>query len=452
MFSYNLQLALKSLKDKPSLTFLVVIAIGIGLGLFTTIQTMGYQTAQIPIPHKSENLFLIQMDNRETSADKVEVQARLVDTTYKDTMNLVNLPIEGVQHTFTWKTFGIANVEDQNVTPVNSRALVGTHEMFDMFAMPFLYGGAWDKQADESGAGVVVLSKRMNDLMFAGVNSVGQTFRLNTIEMTVVGVLDDWYLTRRFYDRSYSTGRPDDIFIPYSLALANELPRNAGFDCWENEFDNPRDLTRRFQDQLLTSECAWITLWAEIPDNKLSDYEEQLHNYIDSQRDLGRFPRETLTFITNLNDQLEYINGRNGFVIVFGIISGLFFAVCLLNAIGILLAKFLRRTKEVSLRRALGAKKSTIVVQHLIEVVIISLMGGVVGLVVAYFGLDGMLNIQLYASDYQMKREDLAPLFKLDWVMMRNAFLTSILCTVIASIYPIWRVCKISPASQLKSQ
>jgi len=452
MFSYNLQLALKSLKDKPSLTFLVCLAIGIGLGLFTTIRTMGHQTSQVPIPHKSENLFLVQMDNRELSAPKVEVQARLVDTTYTDTINLMNMPIEGVQQTFTWKTWGIINVEDQNVTPLESNALVGTHEMFDMFAMPFLYGSAWDKAADEGGEAVVVISKRMNDLMFGGGNSVGKILRLNTIEMTVVGVLDDWYLTRRFYDRSYNTGRPDEIFIPYSLALANELPRNAGFDCWENEFENPRDLMRRFQEQLLTSECAWITLWAEIPDNKFSDYEEQLHNYINSQRDLGRFPRETLTYITNLNDQLSYINGRNGFITVFSIISGLFFAVCLLNAIGILLAKFLRRSKEVSLRRALGAKQSTIIGQHLLEVIIISLLGGVIGLIVAYFGLNGMLNIQLYASDYELKREDLAPLFQLDWIMMMNAFITSIVCTIITSIYPIWRVCKISPATQLKSQ
>lgn len=452
MFLYNFKLAVRSLKDRPSLTVLVVLAIAIGLGLYTTIQTMGYQTSQVPIPHKSKNLFLVQMDNRELSADKVELQARMVDTTYQDTMNLMKLDVPGVQQTFTWKTSGVINVEDQNISPMRNAALVGSHEMFSMFAMPFLYGNGWDKNADETGEAVVVISKRMNDLMFGGGNSVGKTLRLNTIEMKVVGVLDNWYLTRRFYDRSYRSGRPDEIFIPYSLALANELPRNAGFDCWENDAANARSFARENQEQLLNSECAWITYWAEIPDDSFEDYQDKINQYIDTQKQFGRFPRETLTFITNLNDQLDFINGRGGFVQVFGIISTLFFAVCLLNAIGILLAKFMRRTKEVSLRRALGAKKGTIIQQYLIEVVLIALLGGLVSLIVAYFGLEGMLNIQIYASDYTIKREDMAPLYALDWVMMRNAFITSVVCTVAISIYPIWRICKVPPASQLKSQ
>jgi putative ABC transport system permease protein len=234
--------------------------------------------------------------------------------------------------------------------------------------------------------------------------------------------------------------------------MENNLPRRAGFECWAGNADISRSFRTENTERLINSECAWVTFWAEIPDEQLENYSQQLNNYIEGQKALGRFPREILTYLTNLNDQFTYINGRNDFMQVFSLISILFFGVCLLNAVGIILAKFMRRTKEVSLRRALGAKKKTIIAQHVIEVVIIGFLGGLLGIVVAYFGLQGMMKISIYASDYTRRLEDLQPLYALDFTMITKAFLTGILCTLITSIYPIWRLCNTPPASQLKSQ
>jgi putative ABC transport system permease protein len=175
-------------------------------------------------------------------------------------------------------------------------------------------------------------------------------------------------------------------------------------------------------------------------------------SYMESEKALGRFPRELEMYLTNLDEQLAYIHGRNQFLNTFSVLATLFFAVCLLNAVGILLAKFMRRKKEVSLRRALGAKKKTIIMQHLLEVTIIGLLGGALGVVISYFGLQGMMSIRLYSSDYTVRVEDVLPYFQLNWAMIGNAFVTGIFCTIIASIYPIWRLCNIPPASQLKSQ
>jgi len=452
MFSYNLHLAIKSLKDKPSLTFLTVLAIALGLGLYTTVATMSYQGSQVPLAHKSKNIFLVQMDSREITADPVEHQARLVDTTYKDTINLMAMNLSGVKQTFNWSTYGILNVEDENITPLRTTAAVTSSNFFTMFEPPFLYGNGWDKKVEDSGEAVIVISKLMNDKLFGGENSVGKTVRINTHVLKVIGVLDTWNLTRKFYDRSYRSASPDNFFIPYTFAMENNLPRRAGFDCWAANADIARSFRNENLDRLMNSECAWVTFWAEIPDEQIENYNQQLVNYIDSQKSLGRFPRETLTFLTNLNDQLLFINGRNQFIKVFSMLATLFFAVCILNAVSILLAKFMRRTKEVSLRRALGAKKKTIIAQHVIEVMIIGIIGGVVGIVISYFGLQGMMNIQIYASDYTTRLEDIEPLFQLNLVMIGKAFATGTVCTLIASIYPIWRICNVPPASQLKAQ
>lgn len=452
MFSYNLQLAIKSLRERISLTVLTVLAIAIGLGLYITVETMGYQSAKIPLPHKSQQVYLIQMDNRETTAENIDQPMRMVDTTYKDAMNLMKMDIPGVRQMFNWATFGILNVEDENITPIRTRAGVTSSDFFTVTEMPFLYGQGWDKSADVNGEAVIVISKLMNEQLFGGINSVGQTVRIDTHVLRIVGVYDDWYLPRKFYDRGFGQGRPDNFFISYQFALDVNLPRLAGFDCWEINAQRSRTFRNNNKDELLNSECAWITFWAEIPDDKVEEYQNQLTNYVATQKSLGRFPREIKTFVTNLDDQLAYINARNGFINMFSTIASLFFAVCLINAIGILLAKFMRKKKEVSLRRALGAKKSTIVMQHVIEVIIIGLIGGVLGLIVSYYGLQGMMHIRHYSSDYTVRLEDIAPYFQLDLEMIGKAFLTSIVCTLVASIYPIWRLCNVPPASQLKSQ
>ncbi|WP_448547099.1 ABC transporter permease [Thalassotalea fusca] len=450
MLIYNFQLALKSLRERPALTALMVLAIAIGLGLYTTVSTMAHQSGQIPLPHKSERLFLVQMDNRETTAEEVTHQSRMVDTTYRDAIALHKMAIPGVNQTYSWSTWGILSVEDPNITPVKTTAAATTSEFFSMLETPFLYGQGWS--ATQESNAVIVISKQVNDRLFGGENSVGKTLKLGNHVMTVVGVVNKWNIVRKFYDRSFYSGEPDDFFVPATFAMENELGRDAYFECWSTEAENWRRFRNGATSELYTSECAWVTYWAEVSDGNFEQYQNQVTQYIAQQRELGRFPRGGELFLTNLNDQLNYVNGRNGFINLFSLIAILFFSVCLLNSIGILLAKFMRRSKEVSIRRALGAKKKTIVMQHVFEVVIIGALGGLVGLVVAYYGLQGMLNIRIYASDYTLRVEDVAPMFQLDLTMIGQAFVTGIVCTLIVSIYPIWRLCNVPPASQLKSQ
>ena len=97
MFAYNARLAFKSLNDKPSLTVLMVAAIAVGLGLFMTMLTLGHQAGKIPIPHISQQIHLVQLDNRELTADDAENFIDMVDLTYQDSNNLFSLISVGDQ-------------------------------------------------------------------------------------------------------------------------------------------------------------------------------------------------------------------------------------------------------------------------------------------------------------------------------------------------------------------
>lgn len=453
MFKYNLALAMRSLRERPGLSLLVVMTIAVGLGLYTTVQTMAYHSQRVPLPHKSERVFAIQLDNRELDAEEEPNPFRMVETSYQDMQNLMSMNFDGIEHVFTWSTAAVLNVDDQNIVPVRSRAMVGNSEFFKLAEPKFLYGSGWSKEGELRGEAVIVLSKRMNDRLFGGENSVGRSLRVNTTHVRVIGVLDTWHLSYRFYDKSFRPAAPDDFFLPYTFALEQNLPRISPMDCWADEEERRSAYRNSDLDGLKVSECTWINTWAEVPEGKKAAYQQQLLDYIDSQKALGRFPRQPELVMNNLNQLVDVVlnNFASGYLNTFSIIAHLFFAVCLINAVGILLAKFIRRSKEVSLRRALGARKSSIIQQHLIELVAIGLLGGLIGIGIAYLGLQGMISIRLYSSDYTLKAEDLAPLFALDWSLIGQAFLTSIVTTLVVGLYPIWRLCNVSPAGQLKS-
>ena len=123
-------------------------------------------------------------------------------------------------------------------------------------------------------------------------------------------------------------------------------------------------------------------------------------------------------------------------------LSFMFLAVCLLNMIGLLLAKFLGSGALVGLRRALGASRTVVFQQHLVEVAVVGVCGGVLGLAVAALGLFGV------RSAY----DNYDSLTRLDVTMGLIALTIAVLSGILAGLYPTWRVCRIQPATYLKTQ
>jgi putative ABC transport system permease protein len=438
MFAYYFNLALRSFARNKMLTALMVLAIALGIGASMTTLTVFHILSGDPIPDKSSQLFYPQLDpagkdgytpGEEPSEQMTRFDAEALLREHRGDRQAI-------------MTGGSVGIEPQRagMDPFYADARYTTADFFDMFEAPFQYGNGWSRTEDDKHDRVAVIARKLNDKLFGGANSVGKSLRLAQKDFRIVGVLDDWRPTPRFYDmNSERYGELEQVFVPFTVSRDLDMDRNGSMDCWDDKKDNddPEGNTG------VNASCVWLQYWVELDTPaKAAAYKQYLTNYSDQQRANGRYQRPTNVRLRNVMEWLDYNKVVPGDVrlqlwLAFG-----FLLVCLLNTVGLLLAKFLRRSSEIGVRRALGASRRAIFAQCLVEAGTVGLAGGLLGLGLAMLGL---WAVRQQPASY-------AELAHLDPAMLLTTFLLAIVASLLAGLLPAWRACEVPPAIQLKSQ
>jgi putative ABC transport system permease protein len=175
-----------------------------------------------------------------------------------------------------------------------------------------------------------------------------------------------------------------------------------------------------------------------------------LDNYWAEQHRAGRFPRPRDNRLTDVAQWLrdnQVVDNDNR------VLVGLAFAflvVCLINTVGLLLAKFLNAAPVTGVRRALGASRRQVFLQHLVEVAMLSVLGAALGFGLAMLGLAAVHH--MYAAAHLGHRGGYQELMHFDTVGVIWAIVLAIVATLAAGLYPAWRVGRMPPAVYLKSQ
>ena len=437
MFTYYLDLALRSLKRSPGLTALMVLAIGFGVAASMTTYSVFRAVSGDPIPWKSSKLFVPQIDmwgpnGRSSDGEPPDAmdyldatammrahRAKLQSAMYQISPSVV--PAEAGKH------------------PINVSGHAVYSEFFPMLDVPFLYGSGWSAADDTQRAAVVAISSKLNQKLFGGVNSVGKSINMEGKDYRVVGVLDNWNPQPRFFDvvnsGGFSTG-VEDIFVPFERAIQVGMPNDGNTNC------NAVPTESGFVG-LQHSPCVWIAYMAELDDAPaVAAYRQYLDGYAHEQQQAGRFAWAPNNRLRNLPDWLnsQHVVPRDtkvSLLVALGLL-----VVCLVNTAGLLLAKFLRRSNEIGVRRALGARRTAVYAQFLTEAGIIGLAGGVLGLLLTGAGV---------ASVSWVLPKDIAALARLDFSLLALTLLVAVAATLLAGLYPTFRASRVQPAWQLKS-
>ena len=437
MFGYYLELAMRSLKRSPGLTALMVLAIGFGVAASMTSWSVFRAVSGDPIPWKSSQLFVPQIDmwgpqgrdpdgdppNAMDYTDAVALmrghRAKLQSAMYQISPSIV--PSDAAKH------------------PINVSGHAVYGEFFPMLDVPFKYGSGWSASDDQNRAQVVVISSKLDQKLFGGADSVGKLVNVEGKDYRVVGVLNDWNPQPRFYDVVNSGGfstEGDAVFMPFQTAIQAAIPNDGNTNC--NAVPKESGFVG-----LQHSSCAWIAFMAELDSaSAVTAYRNYLNGYARDQQQAGRFgwaPNNRLRDLPAWLDSQHVVpsDTKVSLLVALGLLL-----VCLVNTVGLLLAKFLRRSSEIGVRRALGAPRAAIYTQFLTEAGIVGAAGGVLGLLLTAAGV---------ASVGWVLPKDIAALARLDVSLLVLTLLVAVIATMLAGLYPTYRASRVQPAWQLKS-
>ncbi|MBS0419801.1 MAG: ABC transporter permease [Proteobacteria bacterium] len=455
MLVHDLNLAVRSLRRNPVLSALMVGAMAVGIAASMIAITLYHARAGHPIPWKEDKLFAVTLDIRDDEPPQSyerHPEYPPFQLTYRDARALYasDIPLHSVM---MFRSSQVVTPDNRSIKPFAVTTRVTTADFFATFDVPFIYGVGWSRPEDEAPGPVVVLSKFINDKLFGGANSVGREVVLDGRSYRVVGVIAAWMPRPKYYDLNGWGGWeiPEEVFIPFGWGRALELQPHGNTSCVRN------NVKITGSDALYTEECVWLQYWVEVRNRADRDrYQAFVDNYANEQRQHGRFPRKNNNRVVDVPTWLtmwDVVGDDSRMQLALGLV---FFAVCVLNTLGLMLAKFLAAAPISGLRRALGARRVDIIRQHLIEVIVVGLLGGAAGMGLTLGGLASLKALMFSGRLAHSSNPDRTALIQsfvhMDIPVMLAAVVLSLLAGVLAGLYPAYRIGRLTPATFLKTQ
>ena len=297
--------------------------------------------------------------------------------------------------------------------------LIGCDYRFLEDSSAKLEKGRWFSPADfKNSANVCVIGKNVKRKLFAlgNTNVVGSTIRIEDEVYKIVGILNNEYGTQ--YPEI--GGQNDMILIPMSTAKAK-------FKDYTFYREGRQYKITRVEYDLFLIRVA-DTQYIDNTAKRVSSYLEKLHS---DTKDWGMVvPFELLK-------QREQT--QNIFTIVMGSIASISLVVGGIGIMNIMLASVFERRKEIGTRRALGAQKSDILLQFLIETVFLTTSGGVLGILT---GVGIARTITYYSG---------MPTVYSIWSIALSLVI-SCLVGVIFGTYPAYKAAQQNPITVLRAE
>lgn len=282
-----------------------------------------------------------------------------------------------------------------------STGIIGTNEDYLEIEGQKLKSGRFITRLDlENSDKVAVIGAAVEKKLFEGVDPLGKTIKVKGVNFTIVGTLESVM--------NAAEGTKDDyVFIPVNVAQRTLKIKNITMFIAEASSQDTVDLAKQ----------------------KIDDY---LYSVYKDKDDYILFTQESI--LSMLGDVSSIM------MLILGSIATISLVVGGIGIMNIMLVSVTERTREIGIRKAIGAKKKDILVQFLIEALMLTGIGGIIGIIL------GLITIKYGIGSISL----ITPVYSLSWTLA--AFLISLTIGVVFGIFPAYKAAKLNPIDALRTQ
>jgi putative ABC transport system permease protein len=285
---------------------------------------------------------------------------------------------------------------------------------WDILEYDFIEGKAYNKQQIDNAEKVAVISQDLKNEYFGDVPSVvGKYIEANNIKYRVIGVVKNVPIT------SYMTY--SDIYLPYTVSKSD------------------------YKDKSYQGGYLGILLAASPSDvpKIQQEYDQMMRRLPQENKDYNKQTSHAESYIA------AYVNTGNdsqsGVTLVLTVICVFVFIFMLLptlNLVNINITRIMERSSEIGVRKAFGASSKTLVYQFIVENIILTLLGGLIGLILSF------IVIQLINSENFIANLELS----INFTVLGIGLLVCLIFGLVSGVYPAWRMSKLNVVTALKAQ
>lgn len=263
---------------------------------------------------------------------------------------------------------------------------------------------------------VVILGYDANKKIFQGAPAVGQSVDIGGQMFDVIGVMK-----QKIQDSMYEGPDNQDGFIPY--------------DCY-------RDLKSQRDPDIIVFQPLDPTLDAKTLQAVRTVLARRHHfNPKDDKATPEWNTIETKGMIRAFSLGLQ---------VVLGIIGALTLAVGGIGVMNIMLVSVTERTKEIGLRKALGAKQFHILTQFLLEALVLTFLGGVAGIIFSLALTHAIPPLPLYSALYKTANHEGDVFLHMSASVVTVSFIILSLVGIVSGFWPAWKAARLSPIEALR--
>jgi macrolide transport system ATP-binding/permease protein len=409
------------LQNNPGFTVVAVLTLGLGIGVNAGVFSIlnGAALRPLPIPRAGEVVSIAQILSGNVSRGTHGEQSMVSYSEYKNYRDQSNV-FDGL--------IAYAPMEEATLggeKPQRLNGQLATCNYFDVLHVrPALGRGFIPSECAAAGGSAVVV---INDKLWRGVFDadpaiVGQIIRLNRTSFTVIGVAPPGFDGTEFTESAF--------WAPITMQLAVHPERNF----------------------LTADNMSWLMLLGRLRAGVSIEQVRAQLGVIAARADESHPGRHTRLAIDRAST--FSLPEERPYVIYVGVVVlaavGLVLLVVCANLANLFLARISGRAKEMSIRLTLGASRARLVRQIVTESLLIALMGGVLGMFIAWWSADGIVAF----TSAQMPKDEIGTIgLKVgpDWRVLAYAFGISVLTCLAFGLAPALRASKANLNDALKS-